>query len=463
MADLTLQDRVAVTEFTIAPWAPSQSDVVLIHRPALTAAGPRQTGWHGTVQLAPRTGGDGNWSSSDREVVALRGRMRGNRHRVRLPLPSSFAGRPPPEAASTSLTSAVLRDGAVRITVAPNAWGAWIPEAGSYFNIGDALYFLDSYEAGGVLHALPGVVPLGLRRPRGISPIPGGGAPSGVTRSEGLGQFRGSLYEAGLKGGGDADLYWVDVATGTRREVLVGLNRARSLATAFGQLFYNSAGGRDSSLRYVSIDLADPSRNREVRSINFTGLPGGTANRIQGMAEWQGPDDDGPKLYAGILNGLYRSSSPPPLSVQSVDWDTYWERITGPTGFSNIAGLSAGPNPGDPLYILDRGLNAIYTWDGTEQREWATGTVGATAGANVVELSDCYAIEWYRGDLYVAATTKGTTSPALHRVNWDTPTTARDISFVDPFVWARLEGGPSGPVGRHFPPTTFSWTEVPTQ
>ena len=89
--------------------------------------------------------------------------------------------------------------------------------------------------------------------------------------------------------------------------------------------------------------------------------------------------------------------------------------------------------------------------------------MGATAGSNVVQLSQCYSIEWYRGDLYVGATRVGTVRPSIHRVNWDTPATARDISFVDPFVWARLEGGPTGPVGRHFPPTTFSWTEAPTQ
>ena len=462
MADLILDARVDTTEFTIAPWAPGQTNVVAPYRPATLAAGPTQTGWSGTVRLAPRTGGDGNWALADRELVALRGRMRGNRHRVRIPLPKAFAGRPPPEAASTALTSAVLRDGAARITVTPNAWGSWLPEAGSYFNIGDALYLIDSYEAGGVINALPGVIPLGLRRPRGIFPIPGGGSPAGVLRPSGMGQYRGSLYTTDLRGG-DADLYWIDVASGTRREVRGGLTRARSLSTVFGNLYYNEAGGRSSTIRRFVIDLADPSRNTELTVITFTGLPGGTNNRIQGMAEWQAPDDDGPKLYAGIVNKLYRATMPPTDANQTLDWDTYWEEITGPTGFTTIAGLSAGPNPDDPLYILDRGGNTIWTWDGTQQREWATGTVGAQAGPNVVSLSNCYSIEWYRGNLYVGAAQVGTVAPGVHRVNWDTPTTARDISFVDPYVWARLEGGPAGPTGRHFPPTTFSWTEVPTQ
>ena len=463
MADLLLNPLVlGVTEMTIEPWAPGQSDVIAPYRPASYAAGPSATGWRGTVGIAPRRGVSPTWEAADREFGALRGRMRGRKHRVKLPLPPHFASAPPPIAATTTLTRAQLdNDGSVRLYFTADSWGNWAPTDGSYFNVGEALYLLDSFTRGsGYLKAVPSVEPLGIRRPRGIFPIPGGGAPAGVTRAEGMGQFRGSLYTADLRSGGDSDLYWVDVATGTRREVLGGLNRARSLASYGGMLIYNSAGGRDSSLRYVSIDLADPRRNREIRSINFTGLPGGTSNRVQGLAEWQGPDDDGPKLYAGIDNGLYRAVSPPPLVTESLDWNTYWERITGPTGFSGIAAMSPGPNPGDPLYILDRVLNRIYTWDGVVQREWASGTVGATAGPNIVAISDCFSIEWYRGELYAGAAQKGTTGPAIHRINWDTPADATTITWVDPYVWARLDGGPVGNVGPHVPEATFNWTEV---
>ena len=215
-------------------------------------------------------------------------------------------------------------------------------------------------------------------------------------------------------------------------------------------LIYNSASGRDSSLRYISIDLADPRRNREIRSINFTGLPGGTSNRAQGLAEWQGPDDDGPKLYAGIDNGLYRAVSPPPFTTTSLDWDTYWQRITGPTGFSGIAALSPGPNPGDPLYILDRVLNKIYTWDGVEQREWADNTVGATPGANIVAISDCYSIEWYRGELYVGATRKGTTGPR-HPPHQLGHASGRDDHHLDEPV--RVGASRRWPRGQHRPPS----------
>ena len=90
--------------------------------------------------------------------------------------------------------------------------------------------------------------------------------------------------------------------------------------------------------------------------------------------------------------------------------------------------------------------------------------MGATEGSNVLRLSDCRAIEWYRGVLYVGSDGRGTTEATLARVNWDTKLRQPLVfTWTDPFVWARLEGGPSGPVGGQFPPTTFSWTEVLTQ
>ena len=466
MADLTLQDRVAVTEFTIAPWAPGQHNVDLIYRPALTAAGPTQTGWGGTVKLAPRTGGDGDWTTADRELVALRGRMRGNRHRLRLPLPPSFAGAPPPNGATATLVSARLHGETVAVTVTPSGWGSWTPTAGSYINIGDALYLIDEYVAGGVLRLVPGVIPLALRRPRGIIPTTGGGNPSNL-ETRGMGQFRGSLYTADINPrGGGGSIYWVDVASGTRREVVDPANNVRSLGTAFGQLYGNVATRGGTAIVRVNVPLADPQRNSLVTVLEMTGLPPTRAqNRLRGMAEWQAPDDDGPKLYAATPTALYRSTRPLPPVRTTVAFTDFFEEVTVTTPFTTVTGMSAGPNPGDPLYILDSGVGTgkIITWDGTALADFAEGTVGATDGPNVLRLADCQALEWYRGDLYVGTDGRGTTEAALARINWDTPTTAADISFSDPFVWARLSGGPSGPVGRHFPPTTFTWTEVPTQ
>ena len=464
MADLTLPSRVDVTEFTIAPWAPGQSEVDLIYKPAMVAAGPAQTGWGGTVRLAPRTGGDGDWASADRELAALRGRMRGNRHRVRLPLPKDWAGEAPPNGATTALTRATVRGEAVDLTVTPSGWGAWTPTPGSYMNIGDALYLVDGYSAG-VITAVPGVEPLGLRRSRGIRPTPGGGNPSNVT-TRGLGQYRGSLYSADITSTGSGSIYWIDIASGTRREAVTPANNMRSLGTAYGNLYANIATSAGTSLARVSLDLASPDRNftRMQTVLTLTGLPTtGGGNRLRGLAEWQAPDDDGPKAYVAVGNTLYRSNSPFPTRSLTTAFTSFFTAVTGPTGFTRIEGLSAGPGPEDPLYILDAGANKIYTWDGTVQADFAEGTVGATEGPNVLRLSDCQAIEWYRGVLYVGSSGRGTTEATLARVNWDTPADALDFTWTDPFVWARLSGGPSGPRGRHFPPTTFSWTEVPTQ
>ena len=219
MADLTLPTNLGVTEMTIEPWAPGQSDVIAPYRPAIYDAGPSATGWQGTVGIAPRRGSASSYKEADRALGALRGRMRGRKHRVKLPLPPSFASEPPPDGATTAVTRARLdNDGSVLLTISPSGWGSWTPTDGTYFNVGEALYLLDANSTGtpNTIRAVPSVEPLGIRRPRGIFPIPGGGAPAGVQRAEGMGQFRGSLYTADLRGGGDADLFWVDVSTGTR-------------------------------------------------------------------------------------------------------------------------------------------------------------------------------------------------------------------------------------------------------
>lgn len=458
MADLQLPSTVGVAELSIAPWSPGQEDVIAPYVPRTLAAGPVTTGWTGTVRLAPHRQVD--QQAADRSMLALRGRMRGNRHRLRLPLTSAYRGAPPPDDMTATVLSARRTGETLELRVSYVNRGVWTPTPGSFCNVGERLYLIDTVGFGAALGLVPTAVPLAIRRPRGIWPTTGGAGPSNFTE-DALGTFRGSVYEGGLSPG-EGRIFWLDLSTGTRREVISGAGPVRSLARAFGNLYANETGsGTSSRISRVDLDLSDPIRNKLVPVWTFSDLSPRPPDRLSGMAEWQGPDDSGPKLYVGRGTTLYRSRTPVPPTLTATTFAAAFEQITGPTGFTSIDGLSPGPNPGDPLYILDAGANKIWTWDGTVQAEWADGTVGATAGPNVVSLNNCRALEWINGSLYVLHSTVGTRGYGVARVNVDTPSTAQSVEFAEPFVMARLSGGATtGPAGHHFPVTSFDWTEA---
>lgn len=455
MADIILPPGVGVTELTIAPWAPGQEDVISPYDPRIEAAGPAATGWTGSVVLAP----DPVDGSQDAAMLALRARLRGNRHRVRLPLSRAYRGSTPPDDLTATVTSARIVGDAVRVGVAYVNKGTWNPTDGSFINVGESLYLIDKVEADS-LDLIPHVEPLAIRRPRGIFPTPGGGAPAG-TDGRGLGTFRGSAYEgAGRSGANDGLVYWVDLATGTRRLALEKGNQpVRALGTAFGYLYAGHGGGGTSAkITLVDIPYSDPLRNSFIDVWTFSDLGSGGSDRIRGLCEWQAPDDSGPKLYVGKDRFLFRSNEPPPLVPTETTFASAFTQVTGPTGFSRIGGLSPGPD--GKLWILDTNGNKIYTWDGVVQEEILSGTAGAETGPNVIQLNRCWALEWIDGSLYVLQRGQGTTGAGIARVNVDTPATAKNIEFANPFVWAKLLGGATtGPVGHHFPPTSFEWIE----
>ena len=206
----------------------------------------------------------------------------------------------------------------------------------------------------------PVLYPWGFGGAKGIRPTNGGGNPSNVT-TRGLGQYRGSLYSADISSTGSGSIYWIDVASGTRREVTTPANNMRSLGTAFGNMYANIATSAGTSLARVSVDLASPERNfaRMRTVLELTGLPaGGAGNRLRGFAEWQAPDDDGPKAYVSVGNKLYRANSPFPDRLLRSPFTSFFDEVTlTPTAESGsvIEGLSAGPNPWRSLVHLGQG------------------------------------------------------------------------------------------------------------
>lgn len=457
MADMILPSELGISQLTIADWAPGQENVVAPYDPTVLSAGPAATSWTGAVRLSARN--PHGLPSVDRNMLAFRARLRGNRHRVRLPLTKAYRGETPPEDASATATAARIDGDVVKVSFSANNFGAWTPTAGSFINVGERLYLLHAFEPA-FLDLIPAVVPLAIRRPRGIFPTPGGGAPAGFD-GRGLGMFRGSTYEGGgVSGANTGIVYWVDLATGTRRQVLdVGNRPIRSLGSAFGYMLAGfGGGGSEGTIRLVDLDLADPSRNRLVDLYDFTDLGSGGSDRLRGLVEWQGRDDSGPKLYVSKNNELWKSNAPPTLTLTPGTFASLFTRVTGPTGFSRIGGLSVGPD--GKLWVLDTGANKVYTWDGAVQEEVLSGTCGAEPGPNVIQLNNCWAIEWINGELYVLHRAVGTTGAGIARINIDTPATAVNIEFANPFVWALLSGNArTGPVGHQFPPTIFDWTE----
>ena len=462
MADLTLPSGVRTTELSIAPWGPGQSDVVAPYGPRLYAGGPAATGWQGTVGLAPQN--PAGRPALDRAMLSLAGRLRGNRHRVRLPLPAAYRSDPPPANARASMTSARLVGENVVVTVAPANWGTWRPSDGSFVTVGDRLYNLVSSDDND-LTLTPGIVPLGYERPRGIYLTPGGAQPANAVLGRGMGVYRGSLYVAYQRTGSNTtDLYWVDVATGTVRRVLESADLLNAIGVYGGRL-YAGLGFVAGTVRIarVHIDLADPSRNRITTVLTLTGAPTAVGHRLRGLAEWTGPGDSGPKMYLGIegSRNIFKSKAPPPDVPTTGAWADWFETVTGPTGFTTVQGLSPGPVPGDPLYVLDQGTGTVWTFDGT-QTDWSQGDrlAGVQAGGGSVSLYTCYAIEWYRGRLYVLMNDFAGTA-GLARVNFDVPETAASVELANPFVMARLSGSPVGPTGGgQFPTATFDWVEV---
>ena len=468
MADLTLDPGIKLTELTIDNWGPGQSDVIAPYRPALEASGPAATGWQGTVGLKPVMA---NRFANDAKMLALKARLRGNRHRLRLALPRAYRGAtPPPSGARLFMTDAIVDAETLLVTYTPQNLGDWLPSPDSYCNIGDRLYFIDSVDGpNNRLRLLPPVVPLEEARKTGIHPTPGGGAPdtglaSNLQLGQGMGTFRGSLYEAYL-GLDRSHVFWTNPLTGTRREVLVFPGNVDSMGS-LGDSLYASirpVTGTSLVIQRLHIDLADSNRNRAETVLTLTSPPG---DRIAGMAQWSAPGSRDVHLYLAIRGetSIYRSSQPLPARVETATFASYFTALSAPTVSTNVLGLSPGPRPGDPLFILDGGGNAIYTWNGVTRSTFASGEVGAPAGANVIRVTDCHSIEWYRGQLLVHNIPRGTTGAGLARVNYDVPAGVPRVRFATPFVMARLQVGPTvGPVGAQFPSTTFRWIEVPTQ
>lgn len=459
MADLTLDPRVGISGFDIADWSPGQSLLTGPYRPANYPTGPVATSWRGTIRLAPKKAdADRDFKAADRALLALVAQLRGAYHRLKVPLPSQFQADGVPATATTSLASAALDGETVRVIVHAANWGAWTPVVGDWCNIGDQLYHVVGV-SGTTLNLTPPVIPLAISKPRGIQPL---GGPAGWS-VRGLGIWRGSLY-LGLTQSAEGRVFWFDPKTGTAREVLDTQTAVRSLGAAFDRFYFaRGAGGLGASrIERINVDLADPDDNSAYEVLRFTDLTGMPNDRLLGMAEWQGPADSGPKLYALRRTALYRSKRPVPDVPAETTFLDFFELISpGPTGLTDGRGLSAGPD--GLLYILDRGANDVKTWDGLETNVWASGGLVTTETANTVRFRDCDAIEWYQGELYVGNRARGSSGAGVGRVNWRTPEDAAVIEFANPFVMARLQDGPrAGPHGFRFTQTTWGWTEAPT-
>ena len=471
MADFALPTTLVRTEFTIAPWAPGQADVVAPYRPALEPAGPLAVGWRGTIGLRPSD------PSTVRDMLSFQARLRGNRHRVRINLPDQYKSRPPPPAARarTFMNSATLDGDTLVVSYRSVRWDdvePWTPDEGSYCTLGDRLYMMDELDTtASTMRMIPAVLPLATVRGPGIQPTPGGGAPTtGIAppnnTGEGITVFRGSLYESYF-GQNNSQVFWTDPYTGTRRRVLT-MNGilVDALATVGGNLY---AAGRRSgdNNRYVyrlHLDLADPNRNSFDTILTLTAVPNNQF--IRGLSEWSVPGSRDVHIYCAVGNNasIFRSTQPFPDRATTSTFASRFTAVTGTTGFSNVSGLSPGPHRDDPLYILDRGLNRIYTWDGNTQETFAVAFVGAPGRANDIALAGCQGIEWFQGQMLVQNFVQGTTPGGLARVNYDVFGADTRIRFGDAFLWARLATGPSvGPVGSAFPTTTFDWVEVPKQ
>ena len=475
MADIALGDLV-VTSLSIEPWTPEQGALVAPYRPAEYPAGPDAAGWQGSVGLAPKTAGDPAMQDArDRELLALAGRTRGLRHRVRLPVSSHYLSSPPPADEQTDMTRAVLGEESVDVVYAAQNWGDWRPDVGSYLSIGDRLYLLDALDhADTTMTLIPGALPRAAYRPNGIFQVPGGAAPeTGLSRTlqsgDGLAVWRGSLYEAYF-GPGRSHVYWTDPYTGSRREVLVMQHVAVDSLFSAGDVLY--ASGRVGAARTIyrlDLPFADPARNSFEPVLTLTGVPSGGNQRITGLAEWSAPGSRDFHVYLAV-NGdtaVYRLTAPLPGRDTTDTWANRTEAVAGLTTSGNVGGMSVGPFGDGRLYVLDAGANRIYTWDGLSRVEYARDYVFATASANGIRVTGCRSIEWFHGMLLVQNQPVGTTNAGLARIGVDPQANLGRIRFggtgrgKQPFLWVRLRPGPVGPVGAGFPGVTWSWVEAP--
>ena len=462
MADFELSSDIVVSELKVRPWAPGQEDVTLPYIAGSAPTGPVATGRTGTVTLGPVADGDASrQAAADRSMQAVQERMQGAYHRVKLLLPENFRStEAPPDNASATLTNARIVGNVCRVTLAQVNWASWQPDVESWLNIGDRAYMVVAVEPGH-LDLLPPVIPLGYRRPPGIWPIVGGGGVPGF-RDRGMGRGpNNTLLVGGALTGGEGRVYALDPVTGTRKLVIDGQRAIRSLGSAYNRVWVNTSI-RPFSSRIEELDMAlsDPERNQLVDRVVFSDLGPTGRDRLRGLCEWQGPDDDGPKMYFSRNNELYKLNAPPSLGLTTGTLAGLATRITGPTGFTRIQGLSGSPWG---LLVLDSGRNTLELWDGVTQTTWLRDTAGAVAGANVIEFADCLSVEYFDGQVLVGYTDVGTTAAGVARVNYDVPASALDVELAAPFMWARLSGGvASGRTELDYPPTTFRFVEVAT-
>lgn len=472
MADLALDvGRVNLSQFGVDTWAPGQSDVVLPYQPALVAAGPRAASWTGTLRLASTHRAAGGLRASHRYRIALDARLRGNRHRLRVPLVGDYrCYADAPGAATATVASSRLTAEACEVTITPSDFSEWVLTPGGWITIGDRLYFIDEVQAN-TLSVLPRVVPRAIARPRGLQAITGW--PAGA-QAFGLGQYRGVLYGSYyLQALDTTRIYWIDPHTGDHRIAISRVAGAvgrqtggTGLGSAYGRM-WATAGVRPTSdgaadgtgyLYLCTLDSLDPEKNMARRMLTLTGAG---AHVIHGVSQVQLTGDDDPKIYVATVVGLYRLKagkvlpgieSGTPVEAEWADWFELVRPIV------NMRGLSPAPSPGGPLYIAAG--DDVLTWDGVTERTVASGTLGSLQ-APAPNLDRSRAIEWYNGELLVQIIGGGQRAPSgLYRLNGADPVSA--IEFKAPYVMARLSGGPPTARERELPPTTYSWVEVPT-
>ena len=466
MADLTLDTgQLNVSAFGIDTWAPGQSDVVLPYAPALEAAGPRATGWTGTVRFASTSRATGGRPGSDRYRISLDARLRGNRHRLRVPLLDAKYRRysNAPDDATARVTSARLTEEACEASITPSNFGDFTFSPGGWINIGDRLYYVDAV-TGNTLSLLPRVLPRAIARARGMQALTGW--PTGG-QAFGLGQFRAALYASYYVSSIDATrIFWVDPHTGDHRiavERVAGAVGRQAGGTGLGSaygLMWATAGDRtvpEGYIYLVTLDSFDPNKNQGRRMLTLTGT---NAHVIHGVAQAQLAGDDDPKIYVGTTAGIYKLKegrvlpgveSGTPVTAAWNDWFDLAVAVT------NMRGLSPPPSPGGPLYISTR--NLIQTWDGTTLETAYTGTLGSLQSP-APDLNRSRAIEWFNGELLVQLIGGGSFAPSgIYRVNGDQDISA--IEFKNPFVMARLAGGPPTARERQLPGNTYTWIEVP--
>ena len=473
MADLVLDTgRVNVSMFSIDTWAPGQSDVVLPYVPALDAAGPRATGWSGPVRFASTVRDPGGLGASDEYRLDLDAEMRGNRHRLRLPLSGTRYARyaDAPGAATARVTSARLAAEACEVTITPADFGAWALKPKGWLNLGDRLYFVVSV-AGNTLMVLPRILPRAIARPRGLQAITGW--PAGA-QAFGLGQYRGALYASYYIQTLDSTrIYVVDPHTGRHRIAIdrvagaVGRQAGGTgLGSAYGHMWATagvrptSDGANDGSgyLYLCTLDSADPEKNQARLMLTLTGAG---AHVIHGVSQAQLTGDDDPKIYVGTTAGLYKLKAgkvlPGVNSAEAVidSWDNWFELAQAVPG---LAGLSPPPTPGGPLYLVARG--EVKTWDGVTLETLYSGTLGSLQ-VPAPSLMRSRAIEWYNGEFLVQLLGGGGHAPSgIYRLNGSTDISA--IEFKAPYVMARLRGAAPVLRERKVPPNTYTWVEVPT-